>query len=310
MPLDPQANAFLQQAAASGAPPLESLPVAEARQFLKTLFAPQEPREALKKVEDRVIDANGARLPVCIYTPAAKGPLPIMVFFHGGGWVLGDCESYDTPCRAIANGAECVVVSVEYRLAPEHKFPVAPEDCYAALIWAVRNAAELGGDASRVAIGGDSAGGNLSAAVAQMARDRGEPRLAIQVLIYPVTNYALETNSYRANADGYLLTRAAMKWFWGHYLRDESDGAKPYASPLRADSFSNLPPALVITAEFDPLHDEGVAYAEKLRQAGTKVIHSDYKGMIHGFFSLAHILDQGKDLMAQICAELRKAFAA
>jgi acetyl esterase len=310
MPLDPQAEAFLKQAADAGAPSLESLPVPQAREFLRTLFAPAGPREAIKKVEDRVIEAGGAELPIRIFTPEGTGALPILVFFHGGGWVLGDREAYDIPCRALANGAGCIVISVEYRLAPEHKFPAAPEDCYAALLWTVRNAAAIGGDAARVAIGGDSAGGNLAAAVAQMARDRGNPPLVLQVLIYPVTNHALDTASYRANAEGYLLTKAAMGWFWNHYLEDPNDGAKPYASPLRATNFSNLPPTLLITAEFDPLHDEGAAYGAKLRDAGVKVVYSDYAGMIHGFFSLGHILDQTKNLHAEICRELRKAFGS
>jgi acetyl esterase len=309
MPLDPQASAFLKQAAESGAPPLESLPVAQAREFLRALFIPGGPREAIKKVENRVIDAGNGRLPVRIFTPDAAGPLPILVFFHGGGWVLGDCESYDIPCRALANGAGCIVVSVEYRLAPEHKFPAAPEDCYAAAVWTVRNAGSIGGDPARVAIGGDSAGGNLAAAVAQMARDRGTPPLSFQLLIYPVTNCAFDTPSYRANADGYLLTKNAMEWFWGHYLASPSDGAKPYASPLRASTFANLPPALLITAEYDPLRDEGAAYGARLKEAGVKVLHSDYAGTIHGFFSLPHILDQGKKLHGEIFRELRKAFA-
>jgi acetyl esterase/lipase len=308
MPLDPQADAFLKEAAAAGAPPLESLPVPQAREFLRTLFAPQGAREPIKKVEDRVIDAGGVKLPVRIFTPEGTGPLPILVFFHGGGWVLGDCESYDTPCRALANGAGCIVLSVEYRLAPEHKFPAAPEDCYAATVWTVRNAASLGGDPARVAIAGDSAGGNLTAVVAQMARDRGAPPLVLQVLIYPVTNHALDTASYRANAEGYFLTRAGMEWFWNHYLANPSDGAKPYASPLRATNFANLPPALLITAEYDPLHDEGAAYGAKLRDAGVKVVYSDYPGMIHGFFSLGNVLAQAKNLHAEICRELRKAF--
>jgi acetyl esterase len=309
MALDPQAEAFLKEAAAAGAPPLESLPVPQAREMLRTLFAAPEPREPVKKVEDRLIDAGSVKLPVRIYTPEATGPLPIFVFFHGGGWVLGDCESYDAPCRALANGAGCIVVSVEYRLAPEHKFPAAPEDCYAATLWTVRNAASLGADPSRVAIGGDSAGGNLTAVVAQMARDRGGPPLVCQVLIYPVTNYALDTPSYKANAEGYLLTKGMMDWFWNHYLGSPSDGANPYASPLRATNFAKLPPALLITAGYDPLCDEGAAYDAKLREAGVKVVYSNYPGMIHGFFSLAHILSKGKDLQAEISRELRKAFA-
>jgi acetyl esterase len=310
MALDPQAEAFLKQAAEAGAPPLESLTVSQAREFLRTLFGPQGAREPIKRVEDRMIDAGGARLPVRIFTPEGAGPLPLLVFFHGGGWVLGDCESYDTPCRALANAARCIVVSVEYRLAPEHKFPTAPEDCYAATLWTVRNAPSLGGDPSRVAIGGDSAGGNLTAVVAQMARDRGAPPLLLQVLVYPVTNHALDTPSYRANADGYLLTRAAMEWFWNHYLREAHDGTEPYASPLRATNFANLPPALLITAEYDPLRDEGAAYGIKLREAGVRLVHSDYPGMIHGFFSLGQVFRQTRELYGQISAELRRAFGS
>jgi len=309
MPLDPQVEAFLKDAAAAGATPLESLPVAQAREFIRTLFAPPGDREAVKKVEDRVIDAGGAKLPVRIYTPDGQGPLPILVFLHGGGWVIGDIDTYEIPCRALCNGAGCIVVSVGYRLAPEHKFPTPVEDCYAAANWVVSNAATLGGDPARVAVGGDSAGGNLSAAVALMARDRGTPSLAFQLLIYPVTNYALDTRSYQANGDGYLLTKGGMRWFWSHYLSAESDGANSYASPLRAANLSNLPPALVITAEYDPLRDEGIAYAEKMRAAGVKVVHSDYKGMIHGFFSLGYMFTQGKTAMAEACGALRKAFA-
>jgi len=308
MPLDPQAAAFLKQAADAGAPPLGSLPVAETRMMLQSLFLPPGPREAIKKIENRVVEQSGVKIPIRIYTPEAKGPLPILIYYHGGGFVIGDCEAYDIPCRALANGAGCLVVSVDYRLAPEHKFPTPVEDCYAAAVWVSAHAAELGGDSGRMAVGGDSAGGNLSAVVAQMARDRKGPSIAFQLLIYPVTDYEPNTPSSKANAEGYLLTKAAMDWFWGHYLSNPSDGAKPYASPLRATDFGKLPPALVITAEFDPLRDEGSAYAQKMQQAGVKVKHSDYLGMIHGFFSLGHVLNRSKELMSECCAELRAAF--
>ncbi|MGH7840561.1 MAG: alpha/beta hydrolase [Candidatus Binataceae bacterium] len=309
MPLDPQAAAFLKQAADAGAPPIGSLPVAETRAMLLSLFLPPGPREPIKKVENRVIEQGGVKIPIRIYTPEGKGTLPILIYYHGGGFVIGDCEAYDIPCRALANGAGCIVVSVDYRLAPEHKFPTPPEDCYAAAVWIAGHAAEVGGDAARVAVGGDSAGGNLSAVVAQMARDRKGPAIVFQLLIYPVTDHAANTPSSKANAEGYLLTKAAMDWFWGHYLSNPSDGAKPYASPLRATDFSKLPPALVVTAEFDPLRDEGIAYAQKLQQAGVKVKHSDYLGMIHGFFSLGHVLNRTKDVTKESCAELRAAFA-
>jgi len=308
MPLDPQAKAFLDQLAAAGAPPLNSLPVAEARQALRTLFSAGAP-EPIAKVEDRQVPGPAGRIPVRIYTPGGRGPLPVLVYFHGGGWVLGDLETHDNTCRGLANAAGCVVVAVDYRLAPEHKFPAAPEDCYAAAKWVALNAAAFGGDPARLAVGGDSAGGNLAAAVALMAADRGAPTVAYQLLIYPVTAHAFDTPSYRENADGYLLTRDSMRWFWDHYLANENDGQNPYASPLRARDFRRLPPALVITAEFDPLRDEGEAYAARLREAGVPVEVKRYAGMIHGFFSLGHVMAQGKKAVADAAAGLRAAFA-
>jgi acetyl esterase len=248
-------------------------------------------------------------MPVRLYTPPGRGPFPVLVYFHGGGWVIGNIAAYDPTCRALTNAAGCVVVSVEYRLAPEHKFPAAPEDCYAALQWVATNAAAINGEPARLAIGGDSAGGNLTAVVAQMARDRGGPPLVYQVLVYPVTDYNYNTASYRENADGYLLTRDAMGWFWNHYLRSQADGSNPLASPLRAPNLRGLPPALVLTAEFDPLRDEGEAYAARLQETGVPVTLKRYDGMIHGFFSLGTVLDQGKQAMADAAAALRGAFA-
>jgi acetyl esterase len=309
MLLDPQAKAFLDQASASGAPPLNALPVPDARQAMRALFAAAGEQEPVKRVEDRAVNAGGVTLPVRIYIPEGHTPLPVLVYFHGGGWVLGDLETHDATCRALANGAGCIVIAVDYRLAPEHKFPTAAEDCYAATKWAALNVAAFGGDPQRVAVGGDSAGGNLAAVVAQMAGERGAPSLLFQLLIYPVTNYAFDTESYRTNADGYLLTKDAMHWFWNLYLTTENDGQSPYASPLRGKYLTTLPPALVITAEFDPLRDEGAAYATRLREAGVSATHSDYKGMIHGFFSMPNVMDQGKKAIADAGAALRAAFA-
>jgi len=308
MPLDPQAKAFLDQAAAAGTPPLTSLPVPEARQAIRALFG-VETAEAIAKVEDRKIPGPAGQIPVRVYTPKGKGPLPVLVFFHGGGWVIGDLETHDNTCRQLANGAACIVVAVDYRLAPEHKFPAAPEDCYAATKWVALNAASFGGDPARIAIGGDSAGGNLAAAVGVMAADRGAPTFVHQLLIYPVTNYAFDTPSYRENADGYLLTKEGMTWFWGHYLNTDADGQNAYASPLRARDCRRVPPAFVITAEFDPLRDEGEAYAARLKEAGVPVEVKRYHGMIHGFFSLGHIMEQGKQAVADAVARLRAAFA-
>jgi acetyl esterase len=248
-------------------------------------------------------------MPTRIYMPYGTGPFPVLVYLHGGGWVIGDLEAYDATCRALTNAAGCLVVAMEYRLAPEHKFPAAPEDCYAATCWVAANAAAIGGDPRRIAVGGDSAGGNLAAVVAQMARDRGGPALVYQLLVYPVTNYGYDTASYEENAEGYLLTRNAMVWFWNHYLRSAADGNNPLASPLRASDLRDLPPAMVLTAEFDPLRDEGEAYAMRLQEAGVPVTLKRYTGTIHGFFSLDAVLDQGKQAMADAAAALRTIFA-
>ncbi len=309
MPLDPQAQALLDQMAAAGAPPFESLSPEQAREMIMQMRELAGPPEPVARVEDRVAATAAGPIPVRIYAPEATGPLPVLVYFHGGGWVIGNLETVDAPCRALANRARCLIVSVDYRLAPEHKFPAAAEDCYAATRWVAEHAAELGADPSRIAVGGDSAGGNLAAVVALMARDRGGPRLAYQLLIYPVTNYDFSTPSYQENAEGYLLTKNAMVWFWDHYLRDPSDGQNPYASPLRAADLRGLPPAFVITAEYDPLRDEGEAYAERLRQAGVPTELRRYDGMIHGFFQMAGVLDQGKKVIADAAAALRGAFA-
>jgi acetyl esterase len=310
MPLDPQAQGFLEQLAAAGAPPLHELSVDDARQVIVELFGTNENPEPVGKGEDRMIPGAVGEISVRVYTPEGTGPFPVLVYYHGGGWVIGNLDAYDPTCRALTNAARCVVVSIEYRLAPEHKFPAAPEDCYAALQWVGANADGINGDPMRIAIGGDSAGGNLTAVVAQMSRDRGGVRPVYQLLVYPVTDHGYDTPSYRENADDYLLTKDAMVWFWNHYLGSESDGNSPLASPLRADNLRDLPPALVITAEFDPLRDEGEAYAAKLRDAGVPVMLTRYDGMIHGFFSLGAVLDQGKNAMAEAAAGLRAAFSA
>jgi acetyl esterase len=225
--------------------------------------------------------------------------------------VIGDIETHDVVCRELANAGGCMVASVEYRLAPEHRFPVAAEDCYAVTTWLAAHAGELGVDAKRIAVGGDSAGGNLSAVVAQLARDRGGPALAFQLLIYPATDAARDSVSHRENGQGYLLTSDAMTWFLGHYLgNDASLHGDPRCSPLRANDFRGLPPALVITAEYDPLRDEGEAYGERLRAAGVPVTVTRYPGMIHGFFAMGAFLDQGRTAVAEAARALRTALAA
>lgn len=304
MPLDPQAKALLDQFA--GLPPLESLLLAEARKAADVWRSFSGPTPAVDQVEDRIVLDN---IPVRIYTPPGREPFGLFIFFHGGGWVIGDLDTYDVPCRQLANASGCVIVSVDYPLAPEHKFPVAIERCYAAALHIAANAGAFHADPARLAVGGDSAGGNLAAAVALMARDRGKPQLAFQVLVYPVTDARLDTPSARECGNDYGLTRGTMKWFWDQYLARPEDENNPYACPLRAADLHGLPPALVVTAEYDPLRDEGEEYAERLRQAGVKVQLRRYSGMIHGFFIMGGVLEQGKRVMEEIGSVLRGALS-
>jgi acetyl esterase len=307
MPLDPTAKALIDAAAAAGVPPLSTVSPEEARRLTKARRLAQSP-QPVARVEDRTIPGPAGGIPVRVYTPEGTGPFPVLVYFHGGGWVVCDLDTHDPVCRALTNGARCVVVSVDYRLAPEHKFPAAADDAYAATCWAAEHAAEIGGDPARVAVGGDSAGGNLAAVTALRARDLGAPHLLYQLLIYPVIDSDFETPSYRENAEGYFLTRDSMIWFWNHYLRTEADARDPYAAPLRAPDLTGLPPALIITAEFDPLRDEGEAYGRRLREAGVPVTLTRYDGMIHGFFNMGEFLPQGKEAVAKAAAALRAAF--
>lgn len=307
--LDPQAQFVLEQLKALGVPPMETLPPEEARVWAN--FSPLAgPPEKVESVINRSIDGPDGEIPVRIYIPNGEGPFPALVFYHGGGWVIGDLDTVDVPCRRIANQTSCVVISVDYRLAPEHKFPAAIEDAYAAAKWVADHADSIQVDPNRIAVGGDSAGGNLATVVALMARDKGGPSFVQQILLYPVTNHSFDTNSYEENADGYFLTKATMMWFWNHYLRNEQDGKNPYASPLLADDLSGLPPALIITAGFDPLRDEGEAYAERLKSAGVPVETTRYESMIHGFFWMPGAIEQGKKAIDQVASTLKRAFNA
>jgi len=285
MPLDPGLELVLDQLAATPGPQLHELPVAQARAFFEQMQLPR-PEVKIAHVEDRTIPGPEGAIPVRIYRPEGKGPLAALVYFHGGGWVIGSLETHDASCRDLANRIGGVVVSVDYRLAPEHRYPAAAEDCWAATKWVAENAAALGVDPKHIAIGGDSAGGNLTAVVALMARDRRGPALRFQLLIYPVTDADFTRASYRENAEGYLLTTPAMEWFWGHYVPDAAQRQEAYASPLRAKDLAGLPPAFVITAEYDPLRDEGEAYAKRLQQAGVPTRLQRYDGAIHGFFAM------------------------
>jgi acetyl esterase len=305
MPLDRQVQLLLEQAARVGGTPMHLQTPAEARATMLAQSAALGRPEQVAKVENRSLPGPDADLPVRIYTPAGNGPFAGLVFFHGGGWVIGGIDTHDNLCRSIANAAGCVVVSVEYRLAPEHKFPAAVDDAYAATCWTVEQADRLGIDRHRIAVGGDSAGGNLAAVVALMARDRKNPSLALQVLLYPITDRDLSTPSYLKYADGYLLTRDGMAWFWNHYLPAGVSPDQPYVSPLRAGDLRGLAPALVITAECDPLCDEGNAYARRLEEAGVQVTLSCYPGMIHGFVRRNRLLDHGQRGLEEMAAALR-----
>src|SRR5262250_2353992 len=309
MPLDPQAQKLVDAFAALNLKPVEESTPGEARESIRSRTAALGPFEDVAAVTDHRVPVKNGEMTVRVYSPGSKGPLPALVFYHGGGWVIGDLYTHDGICRTLTNAAGCVVASVDYRLAPESKYPVAVEDSYAALQWVVAHASQLGIDPRRVAVGGDSAGGNLSAAVALMARDRKGPALVSQILIYPVTNYAFDTPSYAENAEGYVLTREAMRWFWRHYLVREEQGKEPLASPLRATSLAGLPPALVITASHDPLRDEGEAYAARLRDAGVPVTLTRYDGLFHGFIRMTKFLDKARACVDEIAGTLRKAFA-
>ena len=308
MPLDPQAQQVLDQLAALGLPPTHTVSPQEARENMKK--RPRVDGPGVAKVEDRTVSWRDAEVPVRIYTPAGTGPFPILIWCHGGGMVVGDLDTADATARHLTVETGCVTVSVDYRLAPETKFPGACDDCYAAAVWASDNAASIQGDASRMAVGGDSAGGNLAAVLAQMARDRAHPDLAFQLLVYPMTALDFETSSYVDNADGYLLTRDSMKWYWDQYLGASDDPNHPYAVPSKAGSFRNLPPALVITAEFDPLRDEGEAYAKQLEAAGVPTTCTRYDGMIHGFFGMAGTVDKSGHAIAEAAAAMKEAFAS
>lgn len=309
--LDSQTQELLNQMAQKGAPPLNTLTPIEARELKNAVFLELGGSpEPVSSVVSMNIPGPAGNLPIRVYTPEGNPPFPVLVFFHGGGWVICSLDTHDSLCRSFANGTPCVVVSVDYRLAPEHKFPAAVEDSYAATLWVAQNADRLDGNPARIAVAGDSAGGDLAAVVSLMARDKGGPSIAYQVLIYPVTDLSsFETESYREHAGSYILTKASMEYYRGHYLGSEQDSYHPYASPRLAPDLSGLPPAFVVTAEFDVLADEAEAYAKRLEQAGVPVTYRCYEGMIHPFLSFIGVLDRARDAMVEVTAQLRSAFA-
>jgi len=312
MALDPKVRKLLEMR--SDADPIGSVPVEEMRAAapaqMAELFRMGMVSTPVAAVEDRFIPGPAGDLPVRVFTPEGQGPFPAIVFFHGGGWVLGDLDTHDSMCRMLCAGARCVVVSVGYRLAPEHPFPAATDDALAATRWVGEHAAEIGGDPARIAVAGDSAGGNLSAVTALRIRDEGGPKLGGQLLIYPGLGHpASPTPSYIENAEGYGMTREAASWFYEQYLPGGSQASHPHAVPLYAADLGGLPPALIVTAEYDVLRDEGELYVERLRAAGVPARLSCYDGMNHRFAEMIGILHQAKQARDEMCAWLQETLA-
>jgi acetyl esterase/lipase len=304
--IDPQVEAYLERLKALGVPPIQELTPAQARANFAASIEPLfGPVDAVASIEDRETDDG---VPVRIYRPDDSAtPGPALVFFHGGGWVVGSIETHDGIARALASRSGCIVVSVDYRVAPEHRFPVAVDDAWSATRWVLANADELGIDPSRVAVGGDSSGGNLAAVVARRARDAGVP-LALQLLVYPVTDHRFDTGSYAEFAEGHSLTREGMRWYWSHYLGD-ADGSDHNASPASEPDLTALAPAFIATAELDPLRDEGEAYARRLEEAGVPTTLVRYDGMIHGFLRMPAVIDRAAAALDDLSAVLSGAFS-
>ena len=313
MQLDPQAQEVMDAFQSLGPKTVEVLSPEEARKqptpadavekVLQQHGESTDP-EPVADVEDRTIPGPAGEIPVRVYTPMGEGPFPVLLYIHGGGWVIADLDVYDSSPRALVNAVEAVVVSVDYRQAPEDPFPAAVEDSYAAYLWVLDNAESLGGDSARVAVVGESAGGNLATVVAMLARDAGVQAPAHQVLVYPITDYSFDTDSYRQYTDAKPLNAPMMKWFFSHYLTDEADGADARVSPLRGE-LEGLPPTTVITAEIDPLRDDGRRYADRLQEAGVDVEHRHYEGVTHEFFGMGAAVDKAKDAVETAAKRLR-----
>lgn len=323
MPVHPQAQAVLDQGRRLA--PMETLNVAEARKRCLEAFCTQDPKEPVKWVQDRTLQLEGhpdlfkeipgtrvlSRVPVRIYTPDETGRLPVLVYFHGGGFVVNSLDTHDAICRHLANRARCLVVSVDYARAPEYRFPTALMQCFGVTKWLFRNLGSMGKDVGRIAVGGDSSGGTLAAGVALMARDMAGPPICSQVLIYPALDHCRPgTPSYTRFSTGYSLTRPIMQWFFDHYLPTGLDKDTPYLFPARSNDLSRLPPALIVTAEYDPLRDEGENYAKGLARAGGTVTLTRYPGMIHGFVLMHRVIDRGREALDQTGDFLKQIFVS
>ena len=315
--LHPQLSALLEKAANSPLPPYHEVPPAVARRFYRDTRGPLTPDpppvESVQLLLAPGPTGSAGPVPLRAYRPKGAGKdevLPALVYIHGGGWVIGDLDTHDVVCRTLANGARCAVFSVEYRKAPESPFPAAIDNCFASLNFISKNSSSLKINPAQIAVGGDSAGGNLAAAIALMARDAGGPAISFQLLIYPATDQRLGHPSIDGNGEGYLLTKKSMIYFRGHYLPCEQDWLDPRASPLLAKRLAGLPPAYVMTAGFDPLLDEGRAYAEKLKKDGVPTEYREYSDMVHGFVTMGRVLDTANSALADCARALRAAWGA
>lgn len=308
MPVDPEVAAVLKQMEEAGGLPLSEMTPDMVREAFAGLVALQGPPEEVGRIEDREVAGAAGPIPIRVYHPAkpASASTPAFYYIHGGGWVLMDLDSHDPICRAFSKALGWPVIAVNYRRAPEARFPAAVEDSYAVLKWIADQSESLGIDPERIAVGGDSAGANLTAAMTLMSRQRRGPAIAAQVLHCPVTNHAFDTESYTENAEGYFLTKEIMEWFWGHYLGAPGDGANPLASPLREENLGGLPVALVQSAEYDPLRDEGAAYAERLSAAGVETTYTMIPGVVHDPWLMMGVVPKGKAAHEDAVAFLHK----
>ncbi|MFP7492851.1 alpha/beta hydrolase [Terribacillus saccharophilus] len=303
MGLNPKIEAFLQEV---NAKPITLDSVSPEQFRNQARMQADGPKQEVAKVEDRVIDLDERTLPIRVYR-SANEVQPALVFYHGGGWVVGSIESHDNTCREIANLADCTVISVDYRLAPEHKFPAAVEDAYDSFQWIADHADQLGIEQSRIAVGGDSAGGNLATVVCLLAEEKSSHKPVFQLLLYPSTGYiGEEPASMRENAEGYLLSRKLMNWFRTHYYNTESDRENPLAAPIHSELLHTLPPAAILTAQYDPLRDEAQTYAAKLKQAGVDVFSKNYAGLIHGFAGFTAHVEEAQQAVAEGAAVLKE----
>ncbi len=316
--LHPQARALINLMQERGVPPTHTLSPTEARRFYRERRSFTQP-DAPPVASAQDLQASGPHgaIPLRLYKPLAKASaqaLPVLVYFHGGGWVIGDLDTHDTLCRELANGSGTAVVAVDYRMGPEHRFPAAVDECFAATRWVHDNAASLGLDASRLAVGGDSAGGNLAAVVSILARDAGTAGatalpIAFQLLIYPSTDMRALSASHQTNGQGYVLTADTIAYFQAHYTGDEAKYLDWRASPLLCEDLANLPPAFVMTAGYDPLRDEGLAYAQRLTEVGNRATHICFERQIHGFITMGRVIDEANAAVAICVSELKMAFS-